>query len=332
MGRDVRERRLDTSLLGRKASMPIVIAPTGGAGFLYPDAEIAAARAAAAAGISYGLSVGSACSLEDVRASSDADIWFQVSLFKDRAFLNRLIDRAIAAECGALILTLDYHVVGQRHGDLKNGVGFPPPVTPRLITDIATHPRWALGMARAKHRGFGNVIGHVPGVTDIRSFGKWQASQPFDLNLSWDALRVIRDRWPGKLLIKGVLDPEDAEAAIRLGADGISVSNQGGRQIDGGPSSISMLPAIAGQVGDRSELFLDGGIRTGQQILKALCAGARGVLIGRAALYGLAAGGEAGMTKSLSFLKKELDHALAFCGITDIGACSGSNLVVPPGP
>ncbi|GAB6853288.1 alpha-hydroxy acid oxidase [Asaia astilbis] len=326
VGRDVRERLLQTHLLGQKASMPIVIAPTGGAGFLYPDAEIAAARAAASAGISYGLSVGSSCSLEAVRAASNADIWFQVSLFKDRLFLKRLIERARNAECGALILTLDYHVVGQRHCDLKNGVGFPPRITPRLLADVATHPRWILRMARARHRGFGNVIGHVEGVTDIKSFGRWQASQPFDLNLDWEALRVIRDAWPGKLLIKGILDPEDAEKALSIGADAISVSNQGGRQIDGGPSSIAMLPSIVDTIDGRAEVFLDGGIRTGQQILKAVCLGARGVLIGRAALYGLAAGGEAGMTQALSLLRKELDHSMAFCGIRALESSSRTNL------
>lgn len=331
VGRDIAERDTATTLLGAGLAMPVAISPTGGAGLLYPDGEIAAARAASRAGIPYILSIGSTCSLEDVRANCTGELWFQVSILKDRPLLARLVDRARAADCRVLVLTLDYHVAGQRHVDIKNGLAIPPALTPSWLWDLATHPRWCRDMIRTRRRGFGNFIGFVDGVTDIHSFARWYRQQPFELRLSWDAVAWLRDRWPGKLMLKGVLDPEDALQAVRIGADAISVSNQGGRQMDGAPSSIEVLPHVAEAVGRDIEVLLDGGIRSGQDILKALALGARGVLTGRATLYGLAALGETGVDIALQLLHKELDHTMAFCGLTSIEAVDRGALWAPTG-
>lgn len=318
VARDIERRDTSTTLLGAPAAMPVAVSPTGGAGFLYPDGEIAAARAAERFGVPYGLSIGSVCSLEDVRAHTSGELWFQISILKDRPLLERMIDRAKAAQCRVLVLTLDYHVAGQRHQDIKNGLGIPPKITPASLWDMASHPRWCLDMLRTRRRGFGNFIGHVDGVTDVPSFARWYGQQPFELRLGWDVVAWLRERWPRKLLLKGILDPEDARRAAEIGADAISVSNQGGRQMDGAPSAIEALPHIVQAAGQRMEVLLDGGIRSGQDVLRALALGARGVLIGRAALYGLAAQGERGVHTALSLIHKELDHTLAFCGLNSV--------------
>lgn len=319
VARDIERRDTSTTLLGAPAAMPVAISPTGGAGFLYPDGEIAAARAAERFGVPYCLSIGSVCSLEDVRAHSSGELWFQVSILKDRKLLERMIERAKAAECRVLVLTLDYHVAGQRHQDIKNGLGIPPKTTLASLWDMASHPRWCLDMLRTRRRSFGNFVGHVDGVTDVPSFARWYGQQPFELKLGWDVVAWLRERWPHKLLLKGILDPEDAERAAEIGADAVSVSNQGGRQMDGAPSAIEALPYIVRAAGGRMEVLLDGGIRSGQDVLRALALGARGVLIGRAALYGLAARGEAGVHTALTLIHKELDHTLAFCGLNSVG-------------
>ncbi|MCY1283283.1 L-lactate dehydrogenase [compost metagenome] len=326
---DIDCRSTASTMLGLPVAMPVAVSPTGGAGFLYADGEIQAARAAAKFGVPYALSIGSQCSLEDVRANTSGPLWFQVSILKDRALLARLIDRARAADCSALILTLDFHVAGQRHVDIKNGVGVPPRLTPTVLLDLLSHPRWCLNMLGTRRRGFGNFIGHVDGVHDVHSFGRWYGQQQFELKLSWDIVDWLRQRWPGKLILKGILDPDDARRAVQVGADAISVSNQGGRQMDGAPSSIEVLPSIVDAVGGRLEVFLDGGVRSGQDVLKALALGARGVLIGRAALYGLAAMGEEGVTRALEIIHKELDHTMAFCGRTSVDQLDTSVLWRP---
>lgn len=311
---DIESRSTGGTMLGLPVAMPVAVSPTGGAGFLYADGEIHAARAAAKFGVPYALSIGSQCSLEEVRANSSGPLWFQVSILKDRALLTRLVERAKAADCSALILTMDYHVAGQRHVDIKNGVGIPPRLTPSYLFDLLSHPRWCLNMLGARRWGFGNFIGHVDGVHDVRSFARWYGQQQFELKLGWELIDWLRQQWPGKLVLKGILDPVDARRAIDVGADAISVSNQGGRQMDGAPSSIEALPSIVDAVGGRLDVFLDGGVRSGQDVLKALALGAKGVLLGRAALYGLAAMGEAGVTKALEIIHKEMDHTMAFCG------------------
>ncbi|WP_348640976.1 alpha-hydroxy acid oxidase [Mesorhizobium sp. B2-5-13] len=326
VGKNVGGRSTATTLLGMPFAMPVAIAPTGVAGFLYPDGEMAAARAAYKRNVAFGLSVLSTCSVEDVRSVSDGEIWQQVSIFKDWRILESQINRAKAARCSALILTIDFHVEGQRHVNIKNGLTIPPPITPSSVFDFATHPRWLLSMLRAKRRGFGNFTGSVDGVHDLASFARWYAQDPYSLDLRWEEIKRVRDMWPGKLIIKGVLDPEDALEAISIGADAISVSNLGGRQMDSAPSSIAALPHVAKAVNSRIEVLLDGGVRTGQDILKALALGAKGVLIGRAALYGLAANGEAGVTTALDILHKELDRTMASCGVTSIDQITGEVL------
>ncbi|WP_064713469.1 alpha-hydroxy acid oxidase [Rhizobium bangladeshense] len=318
VGRDVENRSTATTILGMPFSMPVAIAPTGVAGFLYPDGEMAAARAAAACGVAYGQSILSTCSVEAVRSASPGEIWLQVSVMKDWSILEHQIRRAREAQCSALILTIDFHIEGQRHVNIKNGLAIPPPMTPSAIADFVGHPRWLLSMLRARHRDFGNFTGSVKEVKDLRSFARWYATEPYQLDLRWDVLQRVRDMWPGKLIIKGVLDPEDAREAVRIGADAISVSNLGGRQMDSAPSSIEALPYIAEAVGSQIEVLLDGGIRTGQDILKAVASGAKGVMVGRAALYGLAADGEKGVKTALDILHKELDRTMASCGITSI--------------
>ncbi|WP_321874368.1 alpha-hydroxy acid oxidase [Burkholderia ubonensis] len=323
---NIAHRSTAGAMLGMPVAMPVALSPTGGAGLLYADGEIHAARAAERFGVPYALSIGSQCSLEAVRANTNGPLWFQVSILKDRALLAGLVDRALAADCSALILTMDFHVAGQRHADIKNGLGIPPKLTPSYLFDLLSHPRWCMNMLRARQRGFGNFIGHVEGVSDVRSFGRWYARQPFDLELGWNAVAWLRERWPRKLILKGILDPEDARRAVDAGADAISVSNQGGRQMDGAPASIEALPYIADAVGDRLEVLIDGGIRSGQDVLKALALGAKGVLVGRAGLYGLAAMGGAGVTKALEIIHKELDHTMAFCGLTSLAQANADIL------
>jgi L-lactate dehydrogenase (cytochrome) len=314
---DMDNRTLATTMVGIPAAMPVAIAPTGLTGMQHADGEILAARAAEKFGIPFTLSMMSICSIEDIAANTKAPFWFQPYMLRDRAFMERLFERARAAKCSALVLTLDLQILGQRHKDLKNGLTAPPKPTLANIVNLMTKPRWCLAMLGTKRRSFGNIVGHVDNVGDPASLFAWTAQQ-FDPTLSWADVEWVKQRWGGKLILKGILDVEDAKLAVASGADAIVVSNHGGRQLDGAPSSISALPAIADAVGSRIEVWMDGGIRSGQDVLKAWALGARGTMIGRAFLYGLGAMGEAGVTRALEILYKELDLTMAFCGHTDI--------------
>jgi L-lactate dehydrogenase (cytochrome) len=314
---DMTNRTLASTMLGQSVAMPVAIAPTGMTGMQHADGEILAARAAARAGIPFTLSTMSICSIEDVAGNTDKPFWFQLYFMRDRDFIDRLIDRAKAAGCSALVLTLDLQILGQRHKDIKNGLSTPPKPTVRNIINLATKPRWCIGMLGTKRRGFGNIVGHAKDVSDLSSLSSWTAEQ-FDPRLSWDDVQRIRDRWGGKLILKGILDAEDAERAVATGAEALIVSNHGGRQLDGALSSIAALPSIVAAVGDRMEVFMDGGIRSGQDVIKALALGARGVFIGRAFLYGLGAMGEQGVSLCLDIIRKELDTTMALCGLRDI--------------
>jgi L-lactate dehydrogenase (cytochrome) len=323
---DMSNRTLATSMIGQPVSMPVALAPVGLTGMQHADGEVLTARAAAAAGIPFTLSTMSICSIEDVAENSDKPFWFQLYVMRDRGFIDRLIDRAKAAGCSALVLTLDLQILGQRHKDVKNGLTAPPKLTLANILDIASKPRWWIGMLGTKRRTFRNIVGHAKGVKDTRALSAWTAEQ-FDPTLSWDDIKHIKERWGGKLILKGILDPEDAELAVRSGADALIVSNHGGRQLDGAPSSISALPGIVRAVGNRIEVFMDGGVRSGQDVIKALALGAKGVFIGRAYIYGLGAMGEAGVAKSLEIIRKELDITMALCGLRDIKQVSADILV-----
>jgi len=319
---DMTNRSLATTMIGQPVSMPVAIAPTGLTGMQHADGEILAARAAEKAGIPFTLSTMSICSIEDVAEHTSAPFWFQLYVMKDREFIGRLIDRAKAAKCSALMLTLDLQILGQRHKDVKNGLTAPPRPTLKNLLDLATKPRWCMGMLGTKRRTFRNIVGHAPGVSNVGSLSAWTAEQ-FDPKLSWNDVRWIRERWGGKLIIKGILDAEDAEQCARLADEGlvdaIIVSNHGGRQLDGALPAIDALPAIVAAVGDRVEVWMDGGVRSGQDVIKAVALGAKGVLIGRAFLYGLGAMGEAGVTACLDVIRKELDITMALCGLRDIG-------------
>jgi L-lactate dehydrogenase (cytochrome) len=310
---DMEGRSIRAKMLGQDVAMPVAIAPTGLAGMQHADGEILAARAAEAFGVPYTLSTMSICSIEDVAANTTAPFWFQLYMMRDRDFMERLIARARAARCSALMLTLDLQLLAQRHKDLKNGLSTPPKLTIANLIDMLRRPRWCLGMLRTRRHGFGNIVGHVRGVSDVSSLSKWTAEQ-FDPRLTWSDIAWIKQRWPGKLILKGIMDPEDAMMAADSGADALVVSNHGGRQLDGAPSSIEALPRIVAAVGARIEVWMDGGIRSGQDVLKALALGARGTLIGRAPLYGLGAMGEAGVTCCLSLIAQELDMTMALCG------------------
>jgi L-lactate dehydrogenase (cytochrome) len=310
-------RTLRTEMAGQSTAMPVAIAPTGLTGMQHADGEILAARAAEKFGVPFTLSTMSICSIEDIRAHTKAPFWFQLYWMRDRDFMDRLMDRAKAAGVSALMLTLDLQVLGQRHKDLKNGLTAPPKPTLVNILNLMTKPRWCLGMAGTKRHSFGNLVGHAKGVSDMSSLSTWTREQ-FDPKLDWNDVEWIKKRWGGKLILKGIMDPEDARLAADSGADAMVVSNHGGRQLDGAPSSISALPAIVSEVGSRIEVWMDGGIRSGQDVLKAVALGAKGTLIGRSFLYGLGAMGEAGVTKCLEIIAKELDITMAFCGHTDI--------------
>jgi L-lactate dehydrogenase (cytochrome) len=315
---NMENRSTASTMIGQKVAMPVAIAPTGLTGMQHADGEIKAARAAKKFGIPFTLSTMSICSIEDVAQETGGHpFWFQLYVMKDRNFIERLIDRAKAANCSALVLTLDLQILGQRHKDLKNGLSAPPKLTLTNLFNMATKVRWGLGMLGTKRHGFGNIVGHVKGVGDMGSLSDWTAKQ-FDPALSWGDVEWIKKRWGGKLIIKGIQDVEDALLAADSGADALIVSNHGGRQLDGAPSSISALPAIVEAVGSRMEVHMDGGIRSGQDVLKARALGARGTYIGRAFLYGLGAMGEAGVTKALEIIHKELDLTMAFCGHTQI--------------
>jgi len=319
-------RSTRSTMVGQEVAMPVAIAPTGLTGMQHADGEILGARAAEKFGIPFTLSTMSICSIEDVAANTTAPFWFQLYVMKDRDFIERLIDRAKAANCSALQLTLDLQVLGQRHKDIKNGLSAPPKPTLANLINLATKPRWCLGMLGTKRRSFGNIVGHAKGVGDLSSLSSWTAEQ-FDPALSWADVEWIKKRWGGKLILKGILDVEDARLAASSGADAIIVSNHGGRQLDGAPSSIAALPGIAEAVGTEIEVWMDGGIRSGQDVLKARALGARGTLIGRSFLYGLGAFGEAGVTRALQIIHKELDITMAFCGRTQIDEVDSSILL-----
>ena len=310
-------RSTRTTMVGQDVAMPVAIAPTGLTGMQHADGEILGARAAKAFGIPFTLSTMSICSIEDVAQHAGPGFWFQLYVMRDRDYIERLIDRAKAAGCSALQLTLDLQILGQRHKDIKNGLSSPPKPTLANLINLATKPHWCLGMLRTKRRTFGNIVGHAKGVGDMSSLASWTAEQ-FDPQLNWGDVEWIKKRWGGKLILKGIMDAEDARLAVNSGADALIVSNHGGRQLDGAPSSIAALPAIAEAVGKDIEVWMDGGIRSGQDVLKARALGARGTLIGRSFLYGLGAYGEAGVTRALQIIQKELDITMAFCGHTNI--------------
>ena len=314
---NMQNRSTRVQMVGIDAAMPVAIAPTGLTGMQHADGEILAARAAEKFGVPFTLSTMSICSIEDIAAHTTAPFWFQLYVMKDRGFIERLIERARAARCSALMLTLDLQILGQRHKDIKNGLSAPPKPTIANLINLATKPRWCLGMLGTSRRSFGNIVGHAQGVGDLSSLSSWTAEQ-FDPALSWADVEWIKKRWGGKLILKGIMDAEDARLAADSGADALIVSNHGGRQLDGAPSSIAALPAIAEAVGSRIEVWMDGGIRSGQDVLKAWALGARGTLIGRSFLYGLGAMGEAGVTRCLEIIRNELDLTMAFCGHTDI--------------
>jgi L-lactate dehydrogenase (cytochrome) len=324
---NIENRTTRTRMIGQEVAMPVAIAPTGLAGMQHADGEILAARAAKKFGIPFTLSTMSICSLEDVaQATGNHPFWFQLYVMRDRDFIERLIERARAAHCSALVLTLDLQIIGQRHKDLKNGLSAPPKLTLSNILNIMTKPRWALGMLGTPRRQFGNIVGHIKGVEDMSSLSEWTAKQ-FDPALSWNDVQWIKKRWGGKLILKGIQDAEDAQLAVDSGADALIVSNHGGRQLDGAPSSISALPEIVEAVGGKIEVHMDGGIRSGQQVLKAVALGAKGTYIGRAMLYGLGAMGEEGVDQALRIIHNELDLSMAFCGRTDINTVDKSILL-----
>jgi L-lactate dehydrogenase (cytochrome) len=314
---DVSKRDTSTMILGEKASLPLILAPVGLLGMQYCDGEIVACRAAQAAGIPFTLSTMSICSIEDVAASVDKPFWFQLYVMKDRGFIRSLIERAIAAKCSALVLTVDLQVLGQRHQDIKNGMTVPPEWSLSKLIDFARKPSWVAGVMRGKRRSFGNIVGHVKGTEDITQLSHWTASQ-FDTSLNWKDVEWIRSIWPGKLVLKGILDVEDAEEAVKTGAHAMVVSNHGGRQLDSAPSSIEALPEIVDTVGGKMEIMFDSGIRSGQDVMRALALGAKSCMIGRAFVHGLGAGGEAGVTKALDLIRNELMVTMGLCGVNTI--------------
>ncbi len=314
---DMTDRQLGSQMIGQDVSMPVAIAPTGLTGMQHADGEILAAQACEEAGVPFTLSTMSVCSIEAVAEKTTKPFWFQLYVMRDKDFAGRLIDRAKAAGCSALVLTLDLQVLGQRHKDLRNGLSTPPKFTPHHVWQMMTRPGWCLGMLGTKNRSFGNIVGHAQGVEDLSSLSSWTAEQ-FDPKLSWDDVAWIKERWGGKLILKGILDPEDAVMSLKTGADAIIVSNHGGRQLDGAISSIEALPEIVEAVGDKVEVHMDGGIRSGQDVLKAVALGAKGTYIGRPFLYGLAAMGKAGVTKALDIIRTEMDITMALCGKRDI--------------
>ena len=324
---NMENRSTRSTMIGIDTAMPVAIAPTGLTGMQHADGEIHGAQAAKKFGIPFTLSTMSICSIEDIaEATGRHPFWFQLYVMKDRDFIERLIDRAKAANCSALVITLDLQILGQRHKDLKNGLSAPPKLTLANMINIATKPGWALGMLGTKRRQFGNIVGHVKGVGDMGSLSDWTAKQ-FDETLNWGDVEWIKKRWGGKIILKGIQDIEDAKLAVNSGADALIVSNHGGRQLDGAQSSIGALPAIVDAVGQQIEVHMDGGIRSGQDVIKAIALGAKGTYIGRSFLYGLGAMGEAGVTKALEIIHKELDLTMAFCGHTNIRTVDKSILL-----
>ncbi len=327
---DMSNRSLATTMAGQDVAMPVALAPVGLTGMQCADGEIKAARAAEAAGVPFTLSTMSICSIEDVATHTAKPFWFQLYVMRDEEFVANLLRRARDAGCETLVLTLDLQIMGQRHKDIKNGLSAPPKLTPAVMLDLATKWRWGLGMLGTKRRQFGNIVGHAKGVTDTRSLAAWTNEQ-FDPKLDWSKVARLKEQWGGRFVLKGILDDEDARMAAEIGADAIVVSNHGGRQLDGAMSSIRMLPAIVDAVGDRVEVHLDGGIRSGQDVLKACALGARGTYIGRAFTYGLGAMGQEGVSKALEILRKELDMTMALCGERDVRNLGAHNLILPRG-
>ena len=323
---DTANRSTKTTILGEPVALPLALAPIGLCGMQHGDGEILSCRAAQGAGIPFTLSTMSICSIEDVAAAVAKPFWFQVYVMKDRGYIRALIERAAAAKCSALVLTVDLQVIGQRHRDIKNGMTVPPQIRLKNILDIATKPRWAMGIARGKRKTFGNIAGHYPGMTNVTVLSKWVAEQ-FDPSLSWKDVEWIKSLWPGKLILKGILDVEDARIAVKTGAAALVVSNHGGRQLDGAPSSISMLPRIADAVGGDIEAMFDGGIRSGQDIARALALGARSCMSGRAYIYGLGAAGEAGVARAIEIMRNELDITMALIGVTRVADISRDAIV-----
>ena len=325
---DMANRTTATKMIGQNVSMPVALAPVGLTGMQCADGEIKAAKAAAAFGVPYTLSTMSICSIEDVAAATDAPFWFQLYTLTDEDYTDRLIQRVKDANCSALVITLDLQLLGQRHKDLKNGLSAPPKLTAKTILNLTTKWRWGLEMLSTKRRGFGNIVGHVSGISDNSSLSAWTSEQ-FDQSLDWNKVEILMKKWGGKVIVKGILDPEDAKIAAKLGVDAIIVSNHGGRQLDGALSSIRMLPKIVAAVDGKCEVWMDGGIRSGQDILKAKALGATGTMIGRSYIYGLGAMGQAGVTASLEVLHKELDTTMALCGHRDINDVNRDILYIP---
>lgn len=324
---NLENRTLESTMIGQNVAMPVALAPTGFGGLQVADGEILAAKAAEQFGVPFTLSTLSICSIEDVAANTTKPFWFQLYVMRDREYIYRLIERAKAAHCSALVLTMDLQLLGQRHKDIRNNLSAPPKLTLVNILNMMSKPRWCLGMLGTQRRTFGNIVGHASNVTDLSSLSAW-TSQQFDLSLSWKDVEWVKQRWGGKLIIKGILDAEDARIAAQCGADALIVSNHGGRQLDGTISSIRALPAIVDAVGDKIELHLDGGVRSGQDVLRAIALGAKGVYIGRPYLYGLGAMGQAGVTSCLNIIRNELDLTMAFCGHTNINNVD-RNILVP---
>ena len=323
---DVSARSLATTIVGQKLAAPFALAPIGLCGMQHGNGEILSAQAANEAGIPFTLSTMSICSIEDVAKATGKPFWFQLYVIKDRGFSKDILSRAVAAKCNALVLTVDLQVLGQRHRDIKNGMTVPPEIRLKNIIDVASKPAWAWSILNGKRKTFGNLAGHVQGMDNVNSLAAWIGTQ-FDPALSWKDVEWIKKIWPGKLILKGILDADDAKTAVKLGADAIVVSNHGGRQLDGAPSSISALPAIADAVGADTEVLFDGGIRTGADIMRALALGARACLIGRAYIYGLGAGGKAGVAKAIDILEKELSVTMALTGTNRIADIGGHVLV-----
>lgn len=327
---DMTGRSTTTQMIGQDVAMPVALAPVGLTGMQHADGEMKAARAAEEFGVPFTLSTMSINSIEDVASFTKAPFWFQLYTMKDEDFVNRLIERARAANCSALVITLDLQILGQRHNDIKNGLSAPPKLTPKTIANLATKWRWGIEMLGAKRRDFGNIVGHVQGVSDMSQLGAWTNEQ-FDPSLDWNKIAKLKEKWGGKVILKGILDAEDAKMALKVGADAIIVSNHGGRQLDGALSSIRALPAILDAVGDQVEVHLDGGIRSGQDVLKAVAMGATGTYIGRAFIYGLGAMGQQGVTKALEVIHKEFDITMALCGEKKVADLGKHNLLIPEG-
>jgi L-lactate dehydrogenase (cytochrome) len=326
IGVNIETRNLATQIVGESAAMPVVLAPIGMCGLQRADGEILAARAAEASGVPFCLSTMSICSIEDLAQHVRRPFWFQLYIMRDRSFVEKLIMRAQDAKCPVLIVTMDLQIMGERHQDLRNGLAAPPKLTPRFLLDLLRRPQWSLEMLQTRRRGFGNIVGHVSGVKDIASLSAWTSAQ-FDPSVTWEDVAWIRKLWKGKLIVKGVMESEDARKAIDVGADGLVISNHGGRQLDGAPSSISVLPQIKRVVGAETELLFDGGVRSGQDVLRALALGADGVLLGRAYLYGLGAMGQEGVRLCLEIIERELSLTMGFCGRTDVRSVD-ENIVI----